>query len=251
MVFDIDGTLAISSSAHLDALAATAHSVLGVEARFDMRGERPFLNGTLVAGWVDSQCFELLAAQAGVDWSAVRDDTLAAYAKTYRILRSYGAPAGTLVPGAAEALERLAEAGVALGLSTGNAAAIAQAKLAALGIAHYFSFDPTAGFGDLHADRVAVAAAAVAALPEARTVYLVGDTVADMKAAVANGAHGVGVCTGAETGPSLSEAGAGTVLADVRDLTGLLGLTRPGEGRWLPAHVPGMTSAADLWFDNR
>lgn len=59
------------------------------------------------------------------------------------------------------------------------------------------------------------------------------------------------MCTGAETGPSLLAAGASTVLADVRDLPDLLGFTRPDDERWLPAHVPGLTSAADHWFDNR
>lgn len=253
-MFDIDGTLATDSSVHLDALGAAAEALLGVPAVFEMRGERPYLNGTLVAGWVDSQCLRLLARQAGVDEDEMASSVHAvtqAYAATYQSLLADGAPAGVLVGGTVDALARLAEAGVPMGLSTGNAAAIAQAKLTALGIADYFTFDPVSGFGDSHADRSAVAAAAIRALPPARTVYLVGDTTADMRAATANAVHGVGVCTGAETGPSLLAAGASTVLADVRDLPGLLGLTRPDDERWLPAHVPGLTSAADHWFDNR
>lgn len=254
MVFDIDGTLAISSSLHLDTLGAAAEALLGVPAVFEVRGERPYLNGTLVAGWVDGQCLMLLARQAGVPEDSLPEQvaaTITAYTATYEAMLAQGASAGVLVPGAETALARLADAGIPMGLSTGNAAAIARAKLTALGVADYFTFDPAAGFGDAHADRSAVAAAAVDSLPAARTVYLVGDTVADMQAASTNRAHGVGVCTGAETGPSLLAAGAATVLADVRDLPGLLGLTRPGEGRWLPAYVPGVTSAADLWFETR
>lgn len=194
-MFDIDGTLATASSVHLDALGAAAEALLGVPAVFEMRGERPYLNGTLVAGWVDSQCLRLLARQAGLDEDEMASSVHAvtqAYAATYRSLLADGAPAGVLVGGTVDALARLAEAGVPMGLSTGNAAAIAQAKLAALGIADYFTFDPVSGFGDSHADRSAVAAAAIRALPPARTVYLVGDTTADMRAATANAVHGVG-----------------------------------------------------------
>lgn len=251
VVFDIDGTLAVASSVHLDALGAAASEVLGVPAVFEMRGEKPYLNGTLVAGWVDAQCITLLAKQAGADDPTACKDVLQVYADRYQRLLADGASAGTLVPGAAEALDRLAEAEIPMGLSTGNAAAIAKAKLTALGVGDYFTFDDSAGFGDTHPNRGEVAAAAVAALPAARTVYLVGDTAADMRAAILNGVYGVGVCTGAETGPSLLAAGAATVLADVRDLPGLLGLTRPGAGRWLPAYVPGVTSAADVWFETR
>lgn len=251
VVFDIDGTLAVASSVHLDALGAAARDVLNVRAVFEMRGERPYLNGHLVAGWVDRQCVDLLVEQADDAWPTAAEDVLHIYAAHYQDLLAAGAPAGTLVPGAAAALERLAAAGIPMGLSTGNAAEIARLKLTALGVADFFTFDTADGFGDLHADRDEVAAAAIAALPAAGTVYLVGDTLADMRAAVANGAHGVGVCTGAEHGPALLQAGAKTVLADVTDLPGLLGLPHPLGLRWLPQRVPGVPSAADHWFDNR
>lgn len=248
VLFDIDGTLAVSSSAHLDALAHAAQATLGIEATFSMQGERPVLNGQVVSGWVDGQCFRLLAEQAGHDWSALEDETLEVYAATYLGLLADGADAGRVLPGVPELLDRLAHAGVRMGLCTGNASAIAQAKLAALGIGHHFSFDAALGFGERHPDRSSVAAAAaVAAVSQAGSIYLVGDTRADMHAAVANNVCGVGVCTGADNGPALAQAGATYVLAAASELDGLLGLR---SGRWFPTHVPGMVSAADLWMDS-
>ena len=245
-LFDIDGTLAVSSSAHLDALGHAAQTVLGIEATFTMVGERPHLNGTLVSGWVDGQCFRLLAEQAGADWSALEEETLNVYTDTYLQLLAEGADVGTLLPGVSDLLQRLEVAGVEMGLCTGNASGIAQAKLERLGIADHFSFSPDLGFGERHPDRASVARAAVAGSSTGKTIYLIGDTLADVRAARANNVTGVGVCTGADNGPALAGAGASYVLADVSELDGLLGLRR---NRWFPAHVPGLVSAMDSWMD--
>jgi phosphoglycolate phosphatase len=248
VVFDIDGTLATASSTHLQALGDTAEHLLGVPAVFTMHGERPHLNGELVAGWVDGQCFELLSAQAGLEWDLMRAATLRFYAERYTELLRQGAPAGELVAGVPVLLDTLAAHGIAMGLSTGNTSKVAAAKLGALGVAHHFTFAAEAGFGDVHSHREQVARAAAAALGPVKTIYLVGDTTADMRAAVAAGASGVGVCTGADGAPLLLEAGASTVLADVSELLGWFGL---GTSRWIPRHVPGVVSAADLWMDYR
>lgn len=220
IVFDIDGTLARSSSAHLDALADAARDLLGVPAEFTMDGEKPHLNGAPVAGWVDAQCFALLVEQAGrVAEPGLAERLLDRYAAGYRDLIDGGAPVGTLIDGAAGALAELSAAGAVLGLSTGNASPIAALKLGRLGLGEFFAFAPDLGFGDRHRDRRAVAAAAVAGLPgHGAVTYLVGDTVSDMTAAAAAGVRGVGVLTGAATADELRAAGAWTVLDDVSAL---------------------------------
>lgn len=253
-VFDIDGTLAVSSSAQLDALAQAATWVLGVPTEFTMTGEVPLLNGTPVAGWVDAQVFGHVAASIGKTWADVADDVLDVYEALYLGMLSNGASAGTLLPGVEAMLDRLAETGAPMALATGNASPIARAKMTALGVDHHFSFGPDLGFGDRHPDRTALGAAAVAHVrgriaaegSEAARVYLTGDTLADIASARANDAWAVGVATGAATGPALLDAGAHVVLADVTEVLGLTGL---GEGRWFPRHVPGIVSAADLWMD--
>lgn len=251
VVFDIDGTLATSSQDHLEAFSYATHEVFGARAEFEMHGERVHLNGRPIVGWVDSQCLRLIANDAGVEWLDVRDETLTAYAARYAFLLDQGASPGTLVPGAVAALTALRDHGIPMGLSTGNAAETARLKLAALGISEFFDFNPSAGFGWLHADRSAVALAAIAALPRTRSTYLVGDTMADMRAAVAAGAQGIGVVTGAENAHGLQSAGAGTVLADITDLPGLLSAPTGQPGGWFPKHVPGGVSAADLWMGYR
>ena len=268
VVFDIDGTLAVASSVHLEALADAAHVVLGTSDRFETRGETPVLAGRVVAGWVDAGCFSLLCAQVGVEFDDVAGDLLAVYRGRYRELLDGGACAGRLIAGVRETLVALTAAGVQLGLATGNAAGIAETKLDALGIVEHFTFAEHLGFGDRHLDRAAVGAAAIAALSSSAgdaavapgdvvgeahadvrgRMYLVGDTLVDMASAVRNGAWGVGVCTGSASGVELAAAGAHVVLADTTDLPGFLGL---GAGRWMLRPVPGMVSAVDRWFETR
>jgi phosphoglycolate phosphatase-like HAD superfamily hydrolase len=240
VVFDIDGTLAAGSSDHLTALGDAAREVLGVAATFTLAGEKPYLNDHLVAGWVDAQCIALLAETSGHRLDDVMEDFLASYTAHYEHALRHGASAGHLLPGVADMLATLADHDIVLGLATGNASPIAKAKLTVLGIADYFTFSPTHGFGDRHPDRSAVGRAAIASLAATGQVYLVGDTTSDIRSARDNDAIAVGVCTGAATAAELLQARAHV------DLVGYLGLL---PGRWFPRPTPGIPSAADGWFD--
>lgn len=224
VVFDIDGTLTTGSFAQVYAIGNTGERVYRLRVETVLLDGQPYLDGHHVAGWVDGQCLELIAELAGHSWADTQDQALEVYGEEYAKVISGGAAVGELVPGVPDMLTHLAAAGVPVGLSTGNSAAVALRKLGALGIADFFDFDPNAGFGDRHPARPYVAAAAVAALPPARAVYLVGDTPADMHAALKARVHGVGVLTGTATAGELFEAGAQTVMPDVTGLVGLLGL---------------------------
>jgi phosphoglycolate phosphatase-like HAD superfamily hydrolase len=125
------------------------------------------------------------------------------------------------IPGAGAFVARLAEAGAALGLVTGNIRACAYLKLGSIGLDGYFGFG---GFGDVHAERSMIARSAVAAARQAgvRTdrICLIGDTPYDVAAGRALGVPVLGVASGHYAAPELLAAGAGRAAADFRNLAG-------------------------------
>ena len=92
---------------------------------------------------------------------------------------------------------------------TAKLEATARLSLDALGLA------PDAVYGGVHGPEKAAVLTSVGA-----AVY-VGDTPADMTAAVTAGARPVGVATGSFTGDELRAAGAVNVLLSLRDFSGL------------------------------
>jgi len=219
ILFDIDGTLLVQSSAHLVVLSEVLSSRVGREVRIRMDGERPTLDGVDLAGWTDAQIIRhvLGSASAAAPESEVAA-AVGAYAQAYRAM-----PVDLRLPrpveGSEEVLEILQAAGVWLGLVTGNASEIARAKLASVGLDRFFTFDPDLGFGDWRADRAALAtAASQAARRAADVVSVVGDTELDMRAAHGAGLRAIGVTTGACTSTQLTAAGADIVLASIREL---------------------------------
>jgi phosphoglycolate phosphatase-like HAD superfamily hydrolase len=175
---------------------------------------------------------------------------------------------GTALPGAAEALAALASArsghasaadgdtsgtdgnasgaaGDAAGadgagdvvqaLLTGNIRALAEVKLAALGLCGHLDFDVGA-YGDVHEVRSELvgparrkAALAYGADFGGEATVLVGDTPLDIEAALVTGARAVGVATGHFSVAELNAAGAHAVLPDLTDtgrvLAAVLGLS--------------------------
>ncbi len=230
VIFDIDGTLLVGSSAHLDVLVAVLSETVGRTVEVRMEGERPLIDGWDASGMVDAQVVSrVLATTASDGADAGADaDAVARVIDVYTDRFVEGIDAGRLhcgapVAGAERVLVALRGQGVLLGLSTGNAADVARAKLAAAGIDEGFLFDDRAGFGGRHADRKAVVRAAVESLglPQSRRTWLVGDTVSDMVAAASVGLRGIGVLTGAAEADALSSAGASDVLASVAGLVRL------------------------------
>jgi len=106
-------------------------------------------------------------------------------------------------------------------LLTGNVRALAEVKLAPLGLTAHLDLDVGA-YGNEHAVRAELvhlardrAAAAYGSDFSGTGTVLVGDTPLDIEAALATGARAVGVATGRFTAAELTEAGAHAVLAEM------------------------------------
>lgn len=124
---------------------------------------------------------------------------------------------GYLMPGFPQLLAALRDAGVRLGLATGNFSEGARIKLDYYGIAEYFE---GGGFGEVSLDRSDVVAAAIRDVANGARpsdVFVVGDTPHDITSATANGAVGVGVATGKFTVEELRDSGAAMVYEDFAD----------------------------------
>lgn len=126
-----------------------------------------------------------------------------------RLLASYQAvlpdyvassPSYRVLAGVRELLERLTEAGIALGLTTGGLEAVAHAKL---GRAELNRFFLVGGYGSDSEERTALTRVAIergerllGRRLDSREVFVVGDTPLDVAAAKAAGAVSVGVASG-------------------------------------------------------
>ncbi len=123
------------------------------------------------------------------------------------------------MPGIEQLLPRLIEAGVLLGLVTGNIEAAAHIKLARARLNRFFSFG---GYGSDSADRTAVTEAALARgglvsggdLTDGACIAI-GDTPRDVTAGHGAGIEVVGVATGSYGVEQLREAGADYALSSV------------------------------------
>ena len=118
-------------------------------------------------------------------------------------------PLTRLLPGALESLAAVRAAGASAIVITAKLEATARLSLDALGLV------PDAVYGGVHGPEKAAVLASVGA-----AVY-VGDTPADMAAAVTAGARPVGVATGSFTGDELRAAGAANVLLSLSAFSGL------------------------------
>jgi phosphoglycolate phosphatase-like HAD superfamily hydrolase len=158
---------------------------------------------------------------------------------------------GRALPGAAAALEALAELASGSGpvtpvhrvhqsVLTGNIRPVAEVKLSAVGLREPLDLCIGA-YGDDHEERTELvqvarrrATAVHGTAPhdfDGRSTVLVGDTPLDIEAALAAGARAVGVATGPCKAAELRAAGAHAVLPDLTDtrqvLRALLGRKRP------------------------
>lgn len=121
---------------------------------------------------------------------------------------------GSVFPGVRDLLEVLSsESQATLSLGTGNFRRSAGMKLSYFGLHTYFK---AGGFGDRTGDRPTLVAQGIRAANRLAgkhsTVFVIGDTVHDMRAAKDNGAVAVGVETGGTTEADLCAAGADVVL---------------------------------------
>jgi phosphoglycolate phosphatase-like HAD superfamily hydrolase len=130
-------------------------------------------------------------------------------------------PSYRVLAGVPELLERLTDAGIALGLTTGGLEAVAHAKLGRGRLNRFFL---VGGYGSDSEDRVELTRAAIvrgerllAARLDRDEVFVVGDTPLDIAAAKGAGAVSVGVASGAYDVRQLREASPDYVLATLAD----------------------------------
>ena len=209
VLFDIDGTLLVTGGAGGAAWQRGFEELYGVEANVADHTD---------AGMTDPEIVKIVFGEViGREGSPEeRARAVAAYLKHLpeTVAESEGY---RVMPGVEELLDRLIDAGLLLGIVTGNVEAAAHIKLARAGLNRFFSFG---GYGSDSPDRTEVTEAALrraemvsgGALADGACVA-VGDTPRDVEAGHGAGIRVVGVATGSYAVEQLREAGADYALA--------------------------------------
>lgn len=207
--FDIDGTLLLSGGAGRVAMTQVMSEMYGLEE----------LNRIDVHGRTDFGIIRDLFASHDVP---INDDDHQKFSEQYHSLLADALQQcdGSLMPGVKDLLNRLSDDDNArLGILTGNSQEAAKAKLEHFELDHYFEFG---GYGQWHAERNDVAAEAFQACcqlyddtiqPE--QVWVVGDTVNDIRCARSIRANIVAVATGGATLDELQQHSPDVLLADL------------------------------------
>lgn len=213
LLFDIDGTLVATGGAGRRAMAA---------AFTDLYAKNDVFEGLAFAGMTDRAIARhgVVAAVGACDEAAI-DRALDVYvAHLHRELENRDGY--RVFPGVHDVLARVrGQAGVAVGLGTGNVKRGAYAKLTPGDLAAHFSFG---GFGCDAEDRTEVlrsgarrgAESLGVPLDECRVV-IIGDTPKDVLAAKRLGAECIAVGTGGFTPESLVELGASSAFATLEE----------------------------------
>jgi phosphoglycolate phosphatase len=213
VLWDIDGTLLSTGGAGAVAWQRAFEELYGVEANIDEHTR---------AGMTDPEITEIIfAAVIGREGSAEEHAKVVAKYLEHMPDAVAESKGYEVKPGIAEILPRLAAAGVAQGIVTGNVEPAARIKLARGDLDKYFTFG---GYGSDARDRVKVTERAIerggkvagAPLDLAATIS-VGDTPRDVSAGHGAGIRVVGVATGAYSVAEQEEAGADWAIADVRE----------------------------------
>jgi phosphoglycolate phosphatase-like HAD superfamily hydrolase len=165
-------------------------------------------------------CAEVFATHEVTDCTPER--FFLRYVAEFRRTQHLIAEQGRLMPGVRDVVSRLGDdPGVVQTLVTGNVPEVAAAKVAAFELSGSFDAE-VGGYGT---DDSVRATLVKRSLERAEAKYgerfrpvVVGDTVHDVTAALANGAFAVAVATGATTMADLALAGAHAVLPDLSDV---------------------------------
>jgi phosphoglycolate phosphatase len=211
VLFDIDGTLLVTGGAGGVAWQRAFEELQGVDADIAEHTD---------AGMTDPEIAAIVFREViGREGSAEeRARAIGCYLKHLpdTVAESEGY---RVMPGIEALLDRLIDAGLLLGLVTGNIEAAAHIKLARGRLNRFFSFG---GYGSDSADRTEVTKAALArgelvsggVLTEGACIA-VGDTPRDVKAGHGAGIEVVGVATGSYSVEELGNAGANWALETV------------------------------------
>ncbi len=213
VLFDIDGTLLVTGGAGGVAWQRAFEEMYGVEADISEHTD---------AGMTDPEIAAIVFREVvgGEGSPEERSKAIGCYLKHLpdAVAESDGY---RVMPGVEELLDRLIDAGMLLGLVTGNIEAAAHIKLARGHLNRFFSFG---GYGSDSADRTEVTNAALrrGELISGGTLQddaciAVGDTPRDVNAGHGAGIRVVGVATGSYSVDQLEQAGADWAIRDVTD----------------------------------
>ncbi|MEZ6143943.1 MAG: HAD family hydrolase [Planctomycetaceae bacterium] len=219
LLFDIDGTLLNTGGAGQAAMELALKTVFNVTNRTE---------GVPAAGRTDRAIVTDLFAYHKIEetpelWMTFQETYFQHLTEVFPTL-----PGQTLI-GIELLLATLHEReDVVLGLLTGNFRQGAQLKLGHYRLDHYFAFG---GFGDNHHDRDDVARSAMLAVTEHQqvdvdpsSVWVIGDTPADVRCGRAIGARTVAVATGSFTHDDLIETKPDHLFSDLGDTQAFLDL---------------------------
>jgi phosphoglycolate phosphatase-like HAD superfamily hydrolase len=213
VLFDIDGTLLVTGGAGGVAWQRAFEQLYGVEADIAEHTD---------AGMTDPEIVKIVFREV-----IGREGTQAERAKAIgcylgHLPDAVAESAGyRTMPGIEPLLERLIDAGVLLGLVTGNIEAAAHIKLARAQLNRFFS---CGGYGSDSPDRTEVTKAALSRAKlvsgnslDPAACIAVGDTPRDVTAGHGAGIKVVGVATGSYTTDQLSQAGADWAIESVQN----------------------------------
>jgi phosphoglycolate phosphatase-like HAD superfamily hydrolase len=212
VLFDIDGTLLVTGGAGAVAWQRAFFELYEVEANIEEHTH---------AGMTDPEIAAIVFREViGREGSAEeRAEAIAAYLSHLQAAVDES-PEYRIMPGIEELLPRLVDAGILLGLVTGNIEAAAHIKLARGDLNRFFAFG---GYGSDSRDRTELTKKALERgeqvsghpLDRAETIA-VGDTPRDVRAGHGAGIRVVGVATGSYTVQELEDAGADWALENVK-----------------------------------
>lgn len=186
---------------------------MGVETSFD---------GISPQGMLDLDIIRLMLANAGVP-SAEAEEHMDAIVDAAESIYVRSAPdlRPRVCPGVRLALRRLTQAGIPLGLVTGNLTAIGWRKLQQAGLLGYFRFGSFGEQAGTRADLVALAlrrARRSGWVDGATRVSLIGDHPNDIRAAKLNGIRSIAVASGLSSRRELAAHDPDVLLPDLRCL---------------------------------
>ncbi|NMO55952.1 HAD hydrolase-like protein [Actinoplanes sp. TBRC 11911] len=210
-MWDVDYTLLRGGGVAATAWRAAFTEVTGLDWR-----AKPIFGGRTDL----DICAEVFAAHGITEYAP--EDFFARYIRQVEETAHLFAEQGALMPGVKDVLDRLsADTSVVQTLVTGNVPAVAHAKVAAFGLATVFDAE-VGGYGTDDSVRASLVRRSLeraeAKYEERFTPVVVGDTVNDVEAGLANRALVVGVATGSTRMADLELAGAHIVLPDLSDV---------------------------------
>ncbi|MBE2900692.1 HAD family hydrolase [Methanothermobacter thermautotrophicus] len=215
IIFDIDKTLLVGSHCHFYSFRLAFRELFDVDVRIDIGN---------IQGMTDKEIIFRTGAEHGLE---IGDEEFRRIVD--RISCNYRLNLGRdnirALDGAGAVLERLRDAGIPLGVVTGNIEPVAWLKLRAASFDTHFSFG---GFGNEGCSRASILrlalerASGIYGNLKAGDVIAVGDTPRDIAAGREVGVTTVGVATGDFSMDELEEAGADHVLEGLFDVDAFL-----------------------------